>query len=67
VETWFHIITQKAIRRGSFRSTKQLREKIDQFVKDYNANSKPFMWTATADSILAKLKRVLEVISGTQH
>jgi putative transposase len=67
VETWFHIITQKAIRRGSFRSTKQLREKIDQFVKQYNANSKPFMWTATADSILAKLKRVLEVISGTQH
>jgi putative transposase len=67
VETWFHIITQKAIRRGSFRSTKQLRDKIDQFVKEYNANSKPFMWTATADSILAKLKRVLEVISGTQH
>ncbi len=65
VETWFHIITQKAIRRGSFRSTKQLREKIDQFVKDYNSKSKPFMWTATADSILAKIKRVLESISGT--
>ncbi len=67
VETWFHFITQKAIRRGSFRSTKQLREKIDQFVKDYNSKSKPFMWTATADSILAKVKRVLESISGTQH
>lgn len=65
VEIWFHIITQKAIRRGSFRSTKQLREKIDQFVKDYNSKSKPFMWTATADSILAKVKRVLESISGT--
>lgn len=65
VETWFHIITQKAIRRGSFRSTKQLREKIDQFVEDYNSKSKPFMWTATADSILAKIKRVLESISGT--
>lgn len=65
VETWFHIITQKAIRRGSFRSTKQLREKIDQFVKDYNSKSKPFMWTATADSILAKVKRVLKSISGT--
>ena len=65
VETWFHIITQKAIRRGSFRNTKQLREKIDQFVEDYNSKSKPFMWTATADSILAKIKRVLESISGT--
>ena len=67
VETWFHIITQKAIRRGSFSSTKQLREKIDQFVKDYNSKSKPFTWAATADSILAKLKRVLESISGTKH
>ena len=67
VETWFHIITQKAIRRGSFRSTKQLREKIDQFVNNYNSKSKPFMWAATADSILAKVKRVLESISGTQH
>ena len=67
VETWFHIITQKAIRRGSFRNTKQLREKIDQFVKNYNSKSSPFMWTATADSILAKVKRVLESISGTQH
>ena len=67
VETWFNIITQKAIRRGSFRSTKQLREKIDQFVKNYNKKTRPFIWTATADSILAKVKRVLEVISGTQH
>ena len=67
VEAWFHIITQKAIRRGSFRSTKQLRDKIDQFVTDYNSKSKPFMWTATADSILAKIKRILESISGTQH
>jgi len=67
VETWFHIITQKAIRRGSFNSTKQLKEKIDQFVKNYNSKSKPFMWTAIADSILAKLKRVLVTISGTQH
>jgi putative transposase len=67
VETWFHIITQKAIRRGSFRSTKQLRDKIDQFVKDYNSKSRPFIWTATAESILAKVKRVFESISGTQH
>ena len=67
VETWFHIITQKAIRRGSFQNTRQLREKIDQFVKRYNSNSKPFVWTATADSIVAKLNRLLTVISGTEH
>lgn len=65
VEIWFNIITQKAIRRGSFRSVKDLREKIDEFVKDYNSKSTPFSWTATADSILAKIKRTLEFISGT--
>jgi putative transposase len=67
VEIWFNIITQKAIRRGSFRSTKQLRAKIDQFVEAYNSKSKPFIWTATADSILNKVKRLMDLISGTQH
>lgn len=67
VEIWFNIITQKAIRRGSFRSVKQLIEKIEQFVKNYNSKSNPFTWTATADSILNKLKKLLKVIHGTQH
>ena len=67
VEIWFNIITQKAIRRGSFRSTKQLTDKIDQFVSDYNSSSQPFSWTTTADSILAKLNRIIAFISGTQH
>jgi len=67
VEIWFNIITQKAIRRGSFRSVKQLADKINQFVETYNANSKPFSWTATADSILDKIKRLCDVTSGTQH
>jgi len=67
VEIWFNIITQKAIRRGSFSSVKQLADKINQFVKSYNANSQPFTWTATADSILNKIKRLCKAISGTQH
>ena len=50
--------TRKAIRRGSFKSTRQLAEKIDQFVKGYNRNSKPFIWTATAESIFEKLERL---------
>jgi transposase len=65
VEIWFNIITQKAIRRGSFRSVKQLTEKINGFVKDYNQKSTPFMWTATADSIFNKIERLLKVIPGT--
>ena len=67
VERWFGIITQKAIRRGSFSSVKELVAKIERFVAHYNANPKPFMWTATAESILAKLERLCLRISGTTH
>lgn len=67
VEIWFNIITQKAIRRGTFRSVKDLTNKIKRFVNQYNKNSKPFMWTATADSILAKIERLCTGIAGTVY
>jgi len=67
VERWFGLITQKAIRRGSFSSVKQLVRKIEQFVEHYNANARPFVWTATAESILAKIQRLCSLISGTAH
>ena len=67
VERWFGLITQRAIRRGSFRSVKELVEKIDHFVQHYNRISRPFAWTATADSILGKISRLCSRISGTQH
>lgn len=67
VETWFGIISRQAIRRGSFRSAKELAKRIDEFVQSYNENSKPFVWTATAESILAKIERVCKFISVTKH
>jgi len=67
VEIWFNLITQRAIRRGTFRSVKELISKIDQFVQQYNLNTRPFVWTATADSILEKIKRLCQSISETQH
>jgi putative transposase len=67
VERWFGLITQRAIRRGSFRSVKELVQKIDQFVQHYNRTSRPFVWTATADSILGKIVRLCSRISGTLH
>ena len=67
VERFFALITDKAIRRGSFTSVKQLVQRIDQFVTHHNAHSKPFQWTATADSILEKLHRLCSRISGTGH
>lgn len=67
VERWFGLITQRAIRRGSFESVPDLKRKISEFVEHYNQHPKPFMWTATADSILAKLERLGKVICGTSH
>jgi len=67
VERWFALITQQAIRRGSFRSVKELVEKIDSFVQHYNRSHQPFVWTATADSILGKIARLCSRISGTAH
>ena len=67
VERWFGLITQQAIRRGSFRSVKHLIARIDHFVQQYNRNCRPFAWTATADSILQKLARLCSRISGTAH
>jgi putative transposase len=65
IEIWFNLITQKAIRRGTFKSVKELIFKIDQFVQNYNSNTRPFVWTATADSILEKIKRLCQCISET--
>jgi putative transposase len=67
VERFFALITDKAIRRGSFRSVKELINKIDNFVSHYDKNPQPFVWTATADSILAKLQRLCARIGGTAH
>ena len=67
VERWFAIITQRAIRRGSFSSVKELVARIERFVEHHNVNPKAFVWTATAESILAKVERLCSVISGTAH
>jgi putative transposase len=67
VERWFGLITQRAIRRGSFRSVRDLVTRINQFVEHYNRKCRPFSWTATADSIFQKLARLCARIYGTQH
>ncbi|HVB98611.1 MAG TPA: IS630 family transposase, partial [Candidatus Dormibacteraeota bacterium] len=46
---------------------KELVAKIERFVRRYNADARPFSWTATPDSILEKIQRLCERISGTQH
>lgn len=67
VERWFGLITQQAIRRGSFQSVRELVKRIDRYVQQYNHHTRPFVWTATPDSILGKLERLCKVINGTSH
>ncbi len=67
VERWFGLISQRAIRRGSCGSVKELVQKIDQFVSAYNEHCTPFVWQATAESIREKIGRLCERISGTEH
>jgi putative transposase len=67
VERWFALITERAIRRNSFTSVRELKQQIDLFVQRYNADASPFQWVATADSILQKIERIAKRISATGH
>jgi transposase len=67
VERWFGLVTQQAIRRGSFTSVPDLVGRIKQYTEHYNLTARPFVWTATADSIIAKIERLCKVINGTPH
>src|SRR5205085_11746331 len=57
VERWFREITDKRIRRGVFRSVPELINAIDDYIAAHNRDPKPFIWTAKADAILAKVNR----------
>jgi len=65
VEVFFAIITRQAIRRGSFASVKELKTAIETFIDGWNERCEPFVWTKTADEILAKAHR--KPTSSTQH
>jgi transposase len=55
IETWFGIITRQAIRRGTFTSVKVLIKQIRDYISHWNADAGPFVWTTTAQEILAKV------------
>lgn len=62
VERWFGELTTKAVRRGSFCSVPDLQLAITAFLDAWNENPKPFVWTATVESILAKLSRCRQTL-----
>ncbi len=67
VERWFALITEKQLRRGVFRSTKELEKTIRNYLHTYNETPKPFIWTKTADEILANLARFCKRTLETGH
>jgi transposase/transcriptional regulator with XRE-family HTH domain len=62
VERWFGELTAKAVRCGSFASVADLQAAIAGFLKVWNENPKPFVWTATLESIQAKLARCRQTL-----
>lgn len=66
VERWFGLITGRMIRRGTFHSVKELEHAIYQWLVNWNSQPKPFIWRATADVILDKVRRCKE-LTGTAH
>ena len=67
VERWFATLTEKYIRRGTHRSTRQLETAIKQYLDINNANPKPFTWVKSADDILASIERFCLRISNSRH
>jgi transposase len=62
VERWFSELTQKRIRRGTFRNVRELINAIKEYLEVYLENPRPFVWTAKADDILRKVAKNRELL-----
>ncbi len=67
VERWFAELTNKWLRRGTHRSTKELETAIREWIDRWNEEPKPFVWHKSADEILDTLARYCERISDSGH
>ena len=67
VERWFAALTEKQLRRGAFRSTRELELAITRYLESHNAQPQPFVWTKTADQILASIARFCHRILDSGH
>jgi transposase len=61
IERWFAEITRKRIRRGTFRSVRDLTRAIQDYIRLYNQNPQPFQWVATASRIIRKVRKYKEI------
>jgi transposase len=67
VERWFGLLTEKQIRRGAHRSTRELETTIMKYLELTNESPKPFVWVKTADEILQNIARFCQRTSGSGH
>ena len=67
VERFFAALTEKQLRRGVYRSTRELEAAIYHYLEVTNHEPKPFIWTKTADQIFASLARFCQRISDSGH
>lgn len=67
VERWFGKITQERIRRSAFQSVRALEQAILDYIHTHNKNPKPFVWTASADLILNRVKRLCKRTCQSGH
>lgn len=66
VERWFGLITEQAIRRGSFDSVRRLEEAINHWLAHWNQNARPFRWTKSAAKIKRSIRNAV-LIYETAH
>ena len=66
VERWFREITENRIRRGTFGNVDQLIQAIKEFIEHNNQSPKPYVWTAEAEEILAKVQRARKTLDKLQ-
>jgi transposase len=67
VERWFAALTEKQLRRGVFRSTRELEEAIMRYLEITNGSSKPFIWTKTPEHIFQAIARFCTRIVESGH
>ena len=66
IERWFGELTSKRVRRGSFHSVEDLEKAIAEFLDAWNEHPRPFVWTATVESIKEKLSRCRQTLEQIQ-
>ncbi|ACL55950.1 hypothetical protein [Methylobacterium nodulans] len=62
VECWFALLSRRRLERGVFTSTADLETAIQGYIAETNAHPKPFVWTKTADEVLANVARFTETL-----